>query len=304
MLNKEKLQTVEGLSDDQITAIETLSKHDEQSVIDKRIGEIYGQLDNDVKEVTGLEKPSGIKTYEFIKNTIADFKGKAESAQTRETEITTLKGEIRDLKEKIKAGTGDEKLKNDLKTAQEELQRVQDTYKTEKQQWEGKVSEKENELKSFQVRSKLENAAASLKFKPSDIIPEDVKALTVKNAINQILETHTYEEYEGQMVFKNKAGEVIRDKDNGLAPMTPEKMLSTPLASILEEGKPGGGGGGKPPAGKTPATSIKNARTQIEAGEVIEKDLAARGLAKGTKNYQEEYDKIWAENEVSKLPIK
>ena len=51
MLTREILvanAALSGLSDEQITAITTLSQNDENSVIAKKTGEIYGDLDADI----------------------------------------------------------------------------------------------------------------------------------------------------------------------------------------------------------------------------------------------------------------
>ena len=45
-----------GLTEEQINAITTLSENDENSVIAKKTGEIYGALDADILAVTGVEK--------------------------------------------------------------------------------------------------------------------------------------------------------------------------------------------------------------------------------------------------------
>lgn len=45
-----------SLTEEQIAAITTLSQNDENSVIAKRIGEIYGALDNDILDSAGIQK--------------------------------------------------------------------------------------------------------------------------------------------------------------------------------------------------------------------------------------------------------
>lgn len=305
MLKKELIQSNEALkdlSDDQISAIEALSKNDEQEVLNKRIGEIHGQYDKDIQEITGKEKPQGVKTYEHLKTVLGDFKTRVDSMGEKESEIKTLKTTISDLNKKIKDGNTDEHLKTELENARSELKNVQDTYSKEKEEWQKQLSEKDKSLSSFKQRSVLEKAVASFKYKPEDIIPGEVRNQFTSNAISQILEEFEITEEDGKMVFK-KDGQIVRDKDDNLNPMSPEKMLKTRLKSIIEEGTPGGGGGGKPPkpGGKI---TIKTARNRVEAEELIEKALLAAGKVKGTDEFQTEKDKLYKENEVSKLPFK
>ena len=70
MLTREILianASLSGLSDEQITAITTLSQNDENSVIAKKTGEIYGALDADILEVSGIAKNGTEKTYDYAK---------------------------------------------------------------------------------------------------------------------------------------------------------------------------------------------------------------------------------------------
>ena len=59
MLTREILAAnaqLSGLTEEQIKAIITLSENDENSVIAKKTGEIYGALDNDILTVSGIAK--------------------------------------------------------------------------------------------------------------------------------------------------------------------------------------------------------------------------------------------------------
>ena len=64
-------------------------------------GELYGNIDNDLKEL-GFEKPTGVKTYAFLKDTVQSLKDKA--ALGDPAAIEALKTENQDLKTKIESG--------------------------------------------------------------------------------------------------------------------------------------------------------------------------------------------------------
>lgn len=53
------------LTDEQIAAITNLSQNDENSVIAKKTGEIYGALDADILTVSGIAKNGTEKTYDY-----------------------------------------------------------------------------------------------------------------------------------------------------------------------------------------------------------------------------------------------
>ena len=74
-----------GLTDEQIAAITTLSANDENSVIAKKTGEIYGGLDADILAASGIAKNGTEKTFDYAKRVVAEFKTKAESASALQT---------------------------------------------------------------------------------------------------------------------------------------------------------------------------------------------------------------------------
>ena len=83
MLTREILianAALSGLTDEQIAAITTLSANDENSVIAKKTGEIYGGLDADILAASGIAKNGTEKTFDYAKRVVAEFKTKAESA--------------------------------------------------------------------------------------------------------------------------------------------------------------------------------------------------------------------------------
>ena len=93
MLTREILianAALSGLTDEQIAAITTLSANDENSVIAKKTGEIYGGLDADILAASGIAKNGTEKTFDYAKRVVAEFKTKAESASALQTQIDSL----------------------------------------------------------------------------------------------------------------------------------------------------------------------------------------------------------------------
>lgn len=62
-----------GLTDEQISAITTLSQNDENSVIAKKTGEIYGNLDADILAASGVEKNGTEKNIRLRKTCVGGF---------------------------------------------------------------------------------------------------------------------------------------------------------------------------------------------------------------------------------------
>ena len=55
-----------ALTDEQITALETLSKNDENTVIGNKVGEIYREFDNKISTITGIARNGDEKTYNYF----------------------------------------------------------------------------------------------------------------------------------------------------------------------------------------------------------------------------------------------
>ena len=59
-------EVLAGLTDEQITAIETLSRNDEDVVIGARFGEVYRQMDSTIEKATGIKRNGDEKTYNYL----------------------------------------------------------------------------------------------------------------------------------------------------------------------------------------------------------------------------------------------
>ena len=87
----------------------------EESKIAPRISEIYGQLDKDVLESSGVEKTTNEKTYDYLKRVMGDFKSKSDSSDQAMADLKSqidtegadlLRGELEEWKTKYKTDLG------------------------------------------------------------------------------------------------------------------------------------------------------------------------------------------------------
>ena len=147
-------------------------------------------------------------------------------------------------------------------------------------------------------------------FKVKEGISDSIKKIAFEKAVEQIMAESTAEFIDdNNVVFKNKDGLVINDPKNGGRPMTAEALLrdNVFIKDILADDKTKGGAGSTPP-GKGNAgnnLTLANARTQVEANDIIEKMLFDEGYARGTVKFADKKDEIWKENEsvISQLPL-
>lgn len=295
-----------NLTDAQLAAITTLSANEENQVINTKIGELHGRYDEDVKSVTGIEKSSGEKTYDYVKRVLADLKTKSVGA----TELQSYENEIATLKSQIANGKGDEAIRQQLKDAQAELSTLKAQYEVDKQTWGGKEKELSNKITGIEIDSKFEKAVAGLKFRAG--YPESVQRTLLSSAKSAILGAYTpdWVEADGQrtMVFRDKSGEILRNKSNSLNPYTASELISEQLKEVIDNGRiitgVGTQGQGNGQSGSAEVFNIAGAKTQIEADEIIVKYLMQIGETRGSGSFAEKQKKLRQENGVDKLPIR
>lgn len=295
-----------NLTDAQLAAITTLSANEENHVINTKIGEIHGRYDEDVKTVTGIEKNQGEKSYDYVKRVLADLKTKSDGApdlQSYENEIATLKSQIAN-------GKGDEAIRQQLKDAQAELATLKTQYDTDKQAWGNKEKEFSQQITSIQVDTQFEKAVAGLKFKAG--YPESIQKTLLSSAKSAILGAYKpdWVEADGQriMVFRDKNGEILRNKANSLNPYTASELISEQLKEVIDNGRiitgAGTQGQGNGQSGSAEVFNIAGAKTQVEADEMIVKYLMQNGETRGSASFAEKQKKLRQENGVDKLPIR
>lgn len=303
-------ESLKGLNDDQIKAIETLSANDENKVIGQRIGELHGQYDQDVTSVAGAEKQQGEKSYDFVKRVLGEFKTKAASADTLQAEMQTLKSTITDYEAKFQAGKGNEALSQKLKDAETKLSQMQGQYETDKKSWTEKEGQFATERNSYMMDVEFAKATSGLKFKAE--YPESVQSVLLKSAKESALQGNKVDWIDNgkggkAMVFRDEKGDILRNPENKLEPMTAGEIIAKQLKDVLDFGRKATGGGTGNPGANDPTAElidISGAKTQVQADELIQKHLMQKGLTRGSGEFAEQQSKIRIDNSVDKLPMR
>lgn len=303
-------ETLATLTPDQIKAIETLSINDETTTINTKIGEHHGLVEKDVKEISGIEKNQGEKSYDYMKRVMSEFKEKSSGYSTLQSQITQKEQLISDLEQKIANGKGNETLAQKLRDAESKLNALQSQYENEKTSWTQEKDSFSQKITGIQVDSEFGKVIPALKFKAE--YPESVKSTLLNSAKSKILSTYKpdWVEADGQktMVFRDKNGEILRNKANGLNPFSVQELLATELKDVLDAGRKAEGSGSKDPgasgSGEYSLTDLGSAKTQVEADAMIVKHLMSIGETRGSASFAEKQRKIRDENQVSKLPMK
>jgi hypothetical protein len=292
------------LSDDQAQKIVTLSENDEQAQIDKVTERIHSQYDADIKEITGKEKPGGVKSYENLKKILGGYKNDLEALKAKNKELTTAiengKGDEAQLSQ-LKAEL--ETVKNEKSALEEKVSGIEESYKTQ-------LSQKEKEVEETIVNSLVESRLANLKFKDDEHITERVKAVLIKEAKNEVLSQNRKltkaEDGTPQLIFLDENGLTKTNPKNMQNPLSVDDVLQNSLADILETPRQQQGGGGQPqPGGGQGGGAIRvNAKTKSEADALINTALIEAGKTPGTDEYREAYQEAYKENNISELPAR
>ena len=109
MLTKETIvanEALKDLSEEQISAIATLSENDEATVIGQKFGEVYRQMDSTIEKATGVKRNGDEKTYVYLERATKAFADKF-------SDYEGLKTKIADLEKQVANG-GDAELKSHL----------------------------------------------------------------------------------------------------------------------------------------------------------------------------------------------
>ena len=303
-------ESLATLTDDQVAAIATLSVNDEATVINTKIGEHHGLIEKDVKEISGIDKQEGEKSYDYMKRVLGDYKSKSGGSKELQTKITAQETKIKDLEQKIADGKGNEAIAQKLKDAKGQLTQLQTQYDTDKQTWETEKTGFAEKITGIQVNSEFGKATAGLKFKAG--YPEGVQKTLIDSAKAGVLGKYKPDWVEADgtktMVFRDEKGEIVRNKANGLNPYTAQELISESLKEVLDPGKKTTGTGtgepGKGDTDKIEVVDIAGAKTQVEADELITKHLLQIGETRGSASFAEKQKKIREENGIAKLPIR
>lgn len=298
------------LTDEQINAIVTLSRNDEEAVIGARFREVYNQLDETIARTTGIARNGDEKTYLYMERAALALAAKANSVEGLQTKVNELTRERDRLKKAVEDGVADEQLKKQLTQAQADLENVRQQYDTLKAETDQMKAQHAQELLGLQVDNEIRGAMGGIKFKAE--FPQAVTDTILNQAITKIkgLNPEFVDDGQGgkKLVFNDANGAMMRNPDNRLEPYTAGELLAKELKQmgVLDEGRKQQGGGTHPQGGGgggAQTVDITMAKTQTEAQEIIHTQLMQRGLVNGSAEYQEAMTQAWKDNNVSSLPV-
>lgn len=296
-----------ALTDEQKQSIIGLSERDEETSFNRRFGETLGQMDTTIAAESAISRNEGEKTSEYLARALKQLKTAADEGAGFKTTNDTLTAEIADLKAKIAAGQGNEQLKADLDKMQKELAAAKKVNGELQEAATKAAAEYKGKLEGYRMESEIGGALGGLKLK-AELAEATKQALLTLAKQNVMAAKHVYDETAGAFIFQNADGTPMKDKS--LNNLTVADMLRGELEKmgVLDAGRQQGGAGGQGGfgGGGSAAVDLSNARSQVEADEIIERTLMAQGIAKSDANWQEKFSQMRGEHKelYAKLPLR
>lgn len=301
-----------GLTDDQLNAIAEMSKNDENTVVGTKIGALHGQYDADILGITGIKKKDGEKSYDYAKRVLGEYKTKAESAKTIQTQLTAAQAQVAELQSKLEKGTGDETLKQQLKDAKAQVTQLQTQLQTKETEFNTKKAEFDKTIKDTHVDYAFQAATAGLKFKSG--ITEPIQKTLLNAAKAEVLAKGTpdfIEDGQGgkKLVIRGADGNILNNPKNNLNPYTMQELvMETSLKDVIDTGRKQAGGGtggfGSGSGGTGGTLDLSGIKSQVEADKAIEAHLLANGLTRDSQEFADQSMQLRTENNVASLPIR
>lgn len=301
-----------GLTDDQLNAIAEMSRNDENTVIGTKIGALHGQYDADILGITGIKKKDGEKSYDYAKRVLGEYKTKAESTKTIQTQLTAAQAQVAELQSKLEKGAGDETLKQQLKDAKAQVTQLQTQLQTKETEFNTKKAEFDKTIKDTHVDYAFQAATAGLKFKSG--ITEPIQKTLLNAAKAEVLAKGTpdfIEDGQGgkKLVIRGADGNILNNPKNNLNPYTMQELvMETSLKDVIDKGRQqigGGTGGFGSGSGGTDGTlDLSGIKSQVEADKAIEAHLLANGLTRDSQEFADQSMQLRTENNVASLPIR
>lgn len=268
--------------------------------VGSEVSKIYNGIDEDIFTLTGKRKKADQKTYDFVKEIVADFKKLADEGSKTPEDVKKLKETIADLEEKVKNGESSTHWKESYEEVVKEL-------KSNKEKHEQELNTLNTKM--LQTTVEIDITAGLSKIKFNEQLPETVINAMINQAKGSLVSNAKI--IDGKVIYHDAEGKPIRNKQYENA--TADELLRETLKDILAGDKPAGGGA--PPSGKGEVVIVgtgdsakqklvldKSAfSTKVKFQEVAEKAMLDKGLTRGSKEWKSVMDEAYVEYGVSEL---
>lgn len=250
MLTKEIIKSnkgLEGLTDEQLNILVTLSQNDENNVIGAKFSEVYQTLDATIAKETGIARNGDEKTYNYLGRAARELKSQLKSVEPLNAKIAELTSEKQRLEEAIKSGQGNDELKKQLEQSKADFLAVTKQFNDLKKDFEKASKQHGQELLNVNIANELSKASAGIQFKKD--LPTGVTSVILEQTLAKVKAMNPEFIDNGQggkiLAFKDSTGAIMRNTENQLNPFTASELITRELKTmgVLDEGRKQTGAG-------------------------------------------------------------
>lgn len=244
--------------------------------IDGRVREIYQRIDSDVSSITGEEKGSDEKTYDYVKRQLSTLSSNAKELAAKKAEL--------------EKAVNDKSGEQTLDLLRGELESMKKKHQIFKEDADKKYGELEQSGVQMRIQHEFDRSMTGLKFKDAAIIPEDVRNAMINNAKVELAKSASF--VEGKLVFLDAEGKIMRDEN--LNVLTPKDILSEKLKSIIDMGRKQEGVDIKEAVEKVNGKTVVNIvlPESVKTNVDLTRYLMEVGLKRDTDDYRAAYAKF------------
>ena len=272
---------------------------------DKRVGdkisELHNRYDDDVFAITGTRKKTNQKSYDFVKEKMAEL---VELQKTKPNETEAIKALKLELKAAKESGASNEFYKG-------KLDESNIAHELKVSELEGKIATDQETFKQYNVINDLTKGRTGMKFHEG--IPEEAIQAMIDLNQNQVVTNAKIEN--GKVVYYNEKGEPWLNDEFKAA--TAKEVNLKMLGKIIDNSIVPGGGGASQSGNTGKVVKVGTGdkakdklvldgstfSTRTEFNKVGEKALKAQGIAVSDKRYNTLIDEAAVEHKVSELEL-
>lgn len=290
LLEKDELK--EGLSPEQIQAIETAYSEKESeltALANKNADAIFNGAAQKLTELTGIAKSDKEKYSDFFIRLGNEWLPEAskKKIEAAEEKVRIAEEKIRIAEEKFNNHKGDETLKSELQKAKDELAKIPDLLSAKENEWKEKYEELEEKYTTFKLTKGFDDSMP--KF-DDNVNPFELKAKK-QNAIDRIRQTY-------ELSFDDK-GNMIGTKDYQKSLVSDLLNQDAELKDLILTDQGQGGGGHEKTKPPTKGLNIPENISKGSAQQIIKEyiiNVEKIGLI--DEKYSERFKELCKENNV------
>lgn len=209
---------------------EEFTKNLKEETIEKEVkpiaGEIHSRYEKDINEVTGEDKPDGMKAYDWNKKLLKQFK-------TQATTATELNEKVQNLEKQIKDGDGDGALKKRNEELSGEIKKLETRNKETTEKLGKELQQERATNKRARIKTELTYALTGFKWIDPSLLNEKVRTTFIDSVLGEVTQIADFDD--GKLVFRDTEKNLMRNEDSSV--MTPTQMLTKKLEGIIDKGK-------------------------------------------------------------------